>query len=193
MDLPVEKLSGGEQSRLRLAQLMLQPASVLVLDEPTNDLDMETLQVLEDSLKSFPGAVIIVTHDRYFMDMVANEIWAFGKDGDIQKFADYLQWEDWNAQQEIDEKALVREAKSSSKPKVRKLSYKEKLELEGIEPKILQLETQVSELQAESLKPEHAANAKKLVELSQSLSEKQSEVEKLYARWSELSGPQGDS
>src|SRR5690606_17488014 len=77
MDLPVEKLSGGEQARLRIAQLMLNEAQVLVLDEPTNDLDVATLTVLEDSLRDFTGAVILVTHDRYFMDQVAHDIIAF--------------------------------------------------------------------------------------------------------------------
>src|SRR6185437_13693344 len=77
VDLPVAKLSGGEQARLRLAQLMLKEAQVLVLDEPTNDLDSDTLQVLESALAGFNGAVILVTHDRYFMDAVANQILAF--------------------------------------------------------------------------------------------------------------------
>jgi ABC transport system ATP-binding/permease protein len=190
MDLPVEKLSGGEQSRLRLAQLMLLPASVLVLDEPTNELDMETLQVLEESLKAFPGAVIIVTHDRYFMDQVANEIWAFGQNGDIQKFADYLQWEDWNFQQEQELKTKAREEKQQQKSKTKKISYKDKLELEGMEPKILGLETEVEALQAETMKPENAANAKKLTELSTLIGEKQIQIEALYARWNELSAGQ---
>ncbi|MGZ3797905.1 MAG: ABC-F family ATP-binding cassette domain-containing protein, partial [Pseudobdellovibrionaceae bacterium] len=77
MDLPVARLSGGEQSRLRLAQLMLQDASVLILDEPTNDLDVATLEVLGEAIQNFNGAVIIVTHDRYFMDQVANDILGF--------------------------------------------------------------------------------------------------------------------
>src|SRR5690606_3598871 len=68
VDMPVEKLSGGEKSRLRIAQLMLEKANVLVLDEPTNDLDLDTLNVLEDSINDFDGAVILVSHDRYFLD-----------------------------------------------------------------------------------------------------------------------------
>ena len=93
---PVSRLSGGEQARLRLAQLMLQPATLLVLDEPTNDLDLETLQVLEDSLKAFEGAVLLVTHDRYFMDQVVSEILSFPEpnpSGKLERFANYFQWE----------------------------------------------------------------------------------------------------
>jgi ATP-binding cassette subfamily F protein uup len=98
-DLPVEKLSGGEQARLRIAQMMLQPANVLVLDEPTNDLDMQTMNVLEDVLSEFNGAVILVTHDRYFLDQVSNRLIAFGLDDvgqpELQEFANYEQWENW--------------------------------------------------------------------------------------------------
>src|SRR5205814_8149168 len=81
-DLAVGKLSGGEQSRLLLAALMLRPAQVLVLDEPTNDLDLATLAVLEESLTEFPGAVVLVSHDRYFLDQVATTILAFDEAGD---------------------------------------------------------------------------------------------------------------
>ncbi len=99
VDLPVSKLSGGEQARLRIAQLMLKEAQVLILDEPTNDLDADTLDVLENALAEFNGAVILVTHDRYFMDAVSNQILAFPpddfKDRRLQKFSSYLQWEDW--------------------------------------------------------------------------------------------------
>jgi ATP-binding cassette subfamily F protein uup len=99
VDLPVAKLSGGEQARLRLAQLMLREAQVLVLDEPTNDLDADTLNVLETALAEFQGAVILVTHDRYFMDAVSNQILAFPPEGSrnkkLEKFASYFQWEEW--------------------------------------------------------------------------------------------------
>jgi ATP-binding cassette subfamily F protein uup len=99
MDLPVGKLSGGEQSRILIAKLMLQSEPILVLDEPTNDLDIATLDVLEKALMEFPGAVILVTHDRYFMDQVANQILAFTEnDGEILKFADYFQWAEYAAQ-----------------------------------------------------------------------------------------------
>ena len=105
MSLPVGRLSGGEQSRLLIARLMLQPANVLVLDEPTNDLDLPTLKVLEDALTSFDGAVLLVTHDRYFLDQVATQILAFhtkpGEEGRVTPFAGLAQWEEWHAAQVI--------------------------------------------------------------------------------------------
>ncbi|WII71302.1 ABC-F family ATP-binding cassette domain-containing protein [Bdellovibrio sp. 22V] len=194
MDLPVEKLSGGEQSRLRIAQLMLNEAQVLILDEPTNDLDVATLTVLEDSLKEFNGAVILVTHDRYFMDQVASQIMSFHKNLDgstsLENFAGYLQWEEWFEEQkelqaaELKAEAKKEAAKAAGKPV--KLSFKEKFELENMEATILELEEGLSALQAESVKPEIVSQASKVQELYAKISETQSKIEKLYARWAEL-------
>ncbi|WP_373999081.1 ABC-F family ATP-binding cassette domain-containing protein [Bdellovibrio bacteriovorus] len=193
MDLPVEKLSGGEQSRLRLAQLMLNEAQVLILDEPTNDLDVGTLTVLEDSLKDFNGAVILVTHDRYFMDQVASTILAFHKKPDgttsLENFAGYLQWEEWyEEQKELEaleqKKAKAEDIKAAAKPG--KLSFKEKFELENMEGTILGLEEKLSGLQTESGKPEVVSQASKVQELYVEISKVQAELEKLYARWAEL-------
>lgn len=195
MDLPVEKLSGGEQSRLRLAQLMLNEAQVLILDEPTNDLDVATLTVLEESLKEFNGAVILVTHDRYFMDQVASQIMAFHKNQDgttsLESFAGYLQWEEWfeeqkelQVQQLKKEQEAKREVKTSAKPV--KLSYKEKFELENMEATILGLEEQLESLQAESHKPEVVSQASRVQELFTQISDLQGKLEALYARWAEL-------
>src|SRR5205085_1898599 len=131
------KLSGGEQARLRLAQLMLQPSQLLVLDEPTNDLDSDTLDVLEQSLGDFPGAVILVTHDRYFMDAVSNQILAFPTpdiaDKSLQKFSSYFQWEQWFASADRKSSGRGSEAGKSTAPAKVKLSYKEKFELENME------------------------------------------------------------
>src|SRR4029077_4141718 len=100
--MSVGKLSGGEQSRLLLAQLMLRPAHVLVLDEPTNDLDLATLSVLEESLTEFDGAVLLVSHDRYFLDQVATTILAFDTrpeaPASVVPFASLGQWESWRAE-----------------------------------------------------------------------------------------------
>lgn len=202
MDLPVERLSGGEQSRLRIAQMMLTPANVLVLDEPTNDLDVETLTVLEESLKEFPGAVILVTHDRYFMDQVATEILAFAKDengdGKIERFADYFQWESWKTEQEMtaSSPAPVKKVETAPAPaapsapvKARKLSNKERIELEGMESNILALETSISALETEAASPEVIANATKLQEIYQKLGDQQKKLETMYARWAELEKP----
>jgi ATP-binding cassette subfamily F protein uup len=194
VDLPAAKLSGGEQARLRLAQLMLQPAQVLVLDEPTNDLDGETLDVLEGALAEFNGAVILVTHDRFFMDAVATEIVAFPPpDSDqtnLTRFASYFQWEAWFA----DETARIKRGEPSpvaeaaptpAAPKV-KLSNKEKFELEKMEETILKLETELAALTERSTSPELMSNHKKLTEVHAQLGQAQATLDRTYQRWTEL-------
>lgn len=204
MDMPVAKLSGGEQARLRLAQLMLNEAQVLILDEPTNDLDVATLTVLEDSLKEFKGAVILVTHDRYFMDQVASQILAFHKTPDghtsLETFAGYLQWEEWfESQKEIQalelkrQQNLKKEAGKNQNLKPVKLSFKEKFELENMETTILSLEEKLSELTAQSVAPEVVSQASKVQDLYTQISATQTEIDRLYARWSELENKQKGS
>jgi ATP-binding cassette subfamily F protein uup len=187
-DMPVRQLSGGEQSRLLLAKLMLREAQVLVLDEPTNDLDLATLAVLEESLTGFDGAVLLVTHDRYFLDQVATTILAFAPDGDVVPFASVAQWEAWRAERLAAERP--RETTSSSSPKSssprRKLSYMEQREYDGIEAAIAAAETALAQAKAESEDPAHASNAARLVELFAAVDARQAEVDRLYARWSEL-------
>src|SRR5205085_10496582 len=92
LDLPVRDLSGGEQARVLIARLMLQPADVLILDEPTNDLDIPTLDVLESSLEEFPGALVLVTHDRYLLDRVSTELLALDGKGSASIYAELAQW-----------------------------------------------------------------------------------------------------
>lgn len=192
MDLPVEKLSGGEQSRLRLAQLMLNEAQVLILDEPTNDLDVATLTVLEESLKNFNGAVILVTHDRFFMDQVASHILAFHRRPDgstsLENFTGYLQWEEWFEEQKLLEAEKLREEtkKESKANKAVKLSFKEKFELENMESTIQGLEEKLAALQVEAAKPELMSNAGKLQEVYAQISETQSQLDHNFARWAEL-------
>jgi len=193
VDLPVHRLSGGEQARLRLAQLMLQECQVLVLDEPTNDLDIQTLQSLEDTIKEFQGAVILVTHDRYFMDQVSRQVLSFspfpGSEGELIFFADYEQWEDWFELEKEKQNRLLKkgtEKNSDQKQNKKKLSYKEQLELDNMESTIHKLEAEVAELNKEIEKPENAANSSLLQELSQKLGLKQSELDQLFLRWSEL-------
>lgn len=196
MDLPVEKLSGGEQSRLRLAQLMLSEAQVLILDEPTNDLDVATLTVLEESLRDFNGAVILVTHDRYFMDQVAQQILAFYRQRDgtqrMENFSGFLQWEEWfEEQKELDAVAAKKEseAKKASREnlgKAGKLTFKEKFELENMETTILDLENKLQVLLVESEKPEIVSQASKVQSLYSEITNFQAKIEKLYVRWAEL-------
>lgn len=188
MDMPVGRLSGGEQSRVLIARLMLTEANLLVLDEPTNDLDLATLSVLEECLTEFPGAVILVTHDRYFLDQVANRILAFPDRGsELVSFADLSQWEDWVA----DNGATVVQKEKSSRggaPRVgkRKLSFKDQRELDAMESTIQTAEARLARLTEESGLPENASNSVVLARLSREMSEAQSEVDRLYARWAEL-------
>ncbi len=190
MDLPVGKLSGGEQSRLRIAQIMLQAANVLILDEPTNDLDSATLEVLETALQTYPGAVILVTHDRYFLDQVSHEILAFPFSGDsakLERFADYLQWETWfEGQKQKRKEEPEPEVGAVEKAKKQKLSFKEKHELEGMEAKILDLENAISDLEQQAADPKNMSNSQKLSELYSTLSEKKTGLDELYARWAIL-------
>lgn len=200
VDMPVAKLSGGEQSRLLLARLMLTKANVLVLDEPTNDLDMQTLNVLEEILKEFSGAVILVTHDRYFLDQVANSILAFGIDKDFKKtlvtFANVEQWEAWHEAQEA-LRAIAPAATSekvSAEPVVvappppKKKSAKIERELERLSGLIEKNEAEMAKLAEETADPANAANPSKLMELSEKIAKVQSEIDKLYAKWQELEG-----
>jgi ATP-binding cassette subfamily F protein uup len=195
-DMPVAKLSGGEQARLRLAQLMLKESQVLVLDEPTNDLDVDTLEVLENSINDFNGAVIIVTHDRYFMDAVSNQILAFPppeQSGQgLLKFASYFQWEEWF--RSIDKAALnsaeSKGANSSPAAKKTRLSFKEKFELDSMESDIQALESRIASLTAESQSSEVLSNHTRLTEILSELANLQSKLDLKYARWSELESKQ---
>jgi ATP-binding cassette subfamily F protein uup len=200
-DMPVAKLSGGEQARLRIAQLMLKPANILVLDEPTNDLDLATVAILEEVLSDFNGAVILVTHDRFFMGQVANKLLAFERSPKneplLMEFADYFQWEEWRAanprsrvseskpEERLEAKPPVAPPPSSSVKK-RKLSYNEKRELENMESNIHEAEAKLGSLQAELEKPEILSDAARLTALYSEIGAIQAKIDELYARWAEL-------
>lgn len=192
-DMLIGSLSGGEQARVLIARLMQQEANVLVLDEPTNDLDVQTLDVLQDCLSDFSGAILLVTHDRYFLDQVATQIFAFpkasDKSGKIIPFADLFQWENWQREQASPKKGAgkvaAEEPKASPEPK-RKLNFNETRELAGIEEKIHGAEKRLKALENESQLPENVANSKKLADIFRDLAQTQSEIEKLYERWTIL-------
>ncbi len=190
IQLPVGKLSGGEQSRLLLAKLMLKEAKILVLDEPTNDLDIETLDVLQQCLSDFDGGIIIVTHDRYFLDQVATEIIAFPDldqtNGSLIKFADLSQWETWRNNNQILKSPKKTTEVNDSLKKKKKMSYHEVRELSLMEGKIQEAEAVLEQLQAESSQPDIQSNSKKLTDIYQAIAEAQEKVEQLYQRWSEL-------
>jgi ATP-binding cassette subfamily F protein uup len=194
MITPVGRLSGGEQSRLLLAMLMLREAQVLVLDEPTNDLDLPTLAVLEEALTGFDGAVLLVTHDRYFLDQVATTILAFDQAaGAVVPFADVAQWEGWRAARTAAAREVARtrepEAPAGAKPATparRKLGYQDQREYDAIEATIARAEAALREAIADSERPEHAADAARLVALLADVDARRAEVDRLYARWAEL-------
>ena len=149
----VYKLSGGEKRRLYLCTVLMANPNFLVLDEPTNDLDIETLQVLEEYLRDFKGCVIVVSHDRYFMDKVVDHIFVFNGDGDIKDFpGNYTDYRDWREE----EKASAKPAEKNVQQKVayrtetkRKLSFKERKEYESLEPEIMALEEEKATLEQE--------------------------------------------
>jgi ABC transport system ATP-binding/permease protein len=206
-DMAVGKLSGGEQSRLLLADLMLREAQLLVLDEPTNDLDLATLGVLEESLTGFEGAVLLVTHDRYFLDQVATTILAFDPTPPgsavsatdarrrVVPFASFAQWEAWRAQQLQAEKAAVRARDGGGggggKSPRRKLSYGEQREYDAIEETLARAEAALAVATADSERPEHASDAGRLVELLAAVTTRQEEIDHLYTRWAELEAKLG--
>lgn len=194
---PIKNLSGGEQARVHIAKLMLEPADVLILDEPTNDLDLASLEVLEESLEEFPGAIVLVTHDRAMLDRLATNVLALDGEGGSRYFADYQQW---HAITRAEEKARAKEnakpakaeaAVSAPEPKPeapakKKLTFTEKHELDRMEESIEKAEARVSELQAEMDKPEVLADHKRLSEVGVKLGAAQQERDRLYARWAEL-------
>lgn len=151
----VAKLSGGERRRLYLCTILMKSPNFLVLDEPTNDLDIMTLGVLEEYLQTFKGCLIVVSHDRYFMDKTVEHILIFKGSGEVKDFAgSYTEYMDWKRDYEALQNSNARSAKPvpekrQDKPSVRKLSFAEKRELESLEPEIGRLEQEKKNIEAE--------------------------------------------
>jgi ABC transport system ATP-binding/permease protein len=184
LEMPVSRLSGGERARVIVARLMLEPADVLLLDEPTNDLDIPTLEVFEESLLDFPGAMVLVSHDRYLLDRVSTVVVGLSA-GEGCVFADYSQWEAWRRDQAA-VKSPAKEQKAAapaSAPK-KKLSYLEQREWDAMEQKILQAEEEAASCQHRV--QESASDPRRLIEAYAELETAQGRVEELYARWAEL-------
>lgn len=187
LPLPVGTLSGGEQARLLIARLMLRPADVLFLDEPTNDLDIRTLEVLEAALMDFPGALVLVTHDRYMLSRVCNRFVGLTGNGGWQLYGDYNQWE--REFKQIDKPQAKSQAKAVTRvkdQKTKKLSYMDQREWDGMEEKILEAEERLEHCKAEAHNPEIASDGPRLTEAFKALEAAQKEVERLYERWAEL-------
>ena len=206
---PISALSGGERNRLLLACLFSHPSNVLVLDEPTNDLDMETLDLLAELLADYKGTVLTVSHDRAFLDSVATSILAIEDNGSV--FEAVGGYSDYEENRKIREKekakaAKIAEEKANSQKnasasgmsnaenavnlansaKKRKRSYNEEREYAALPAKIEDLEEKIAEIQTELSKPEVYTDAKRIVELQKELSDLNSELEKAYDRFGEL-------
>jgi ATP-binding cassette subfamily F protein uup len=185
---PVKSLSGGEKNRLLLARLFTKPANLIIMDEPTNDLDLETLELLEQRLVDYDGTVLLVSHDRAFLDNVVTSVIVFSGNGQIEEFVGgYSDWIQQCKQQEANKATDVKKKVNKAKPKQQKLTYKEKQELEKIPQLIETLEAQQSALNEKINTPEFYQGDK--LQIADKLDELKEITEKLelaYQRWDEL-------
>ena len=199
---PISALSGGERNRLLLACLFSHPSNVLVLDEPTNDLDMETLDLLAELLADYKGTVLTVSHDRAFLDSVATSILAIEDGGNI--FESVGGYSDYEAKKKVRDKEAANAARiaaekeaekaaptaatasAAAQTKKKKRSYNEEREYAALPEKIEKLESEISERQTELSKPEVFTNAARIVELQKEISDREAELEKAYERYEEL-------
>jgi len=189
LPLTINYLSGGERARIQIANLMLKQADILILDEPTNDLDIPSLEVLEQSLIDFPGAIIIVSHDRMLLSSVSKTILALDGAGQAQYFADYEQFEDLSDSTEImsSKQLKTAERKSASKEKERiGLSTAEKRKLDGIQQEIEVAEATVLHIESQMEQPQIASDHDQLKELAEKRAAAIKVVEVLYQLWEEL-------
>jgi ATP-binding cassette subfamily F protein uup len=196
----VKKLSGGERSRLLLAKILKCGGNFLILDEPTNDLDLPTLRVLEEALIAFPGVVVVVSHDRYFLNRVCTDILAFEGDGKIHhSVGDYDYYLEKKQKAAVaatrqgaaflstSKSAALSRVAATPKPKPRKMSFKETRELEGMEAQIHAVEAEVARIEGLFADPEFfRKHAAKVNQLTAELDAAKENVAKLYARWEEL-------
>tara|TARA_Y100000782_G_scaffold73190_1_gene79016 strand:- start:4665 stop:6575 length:1911 start_codon:yes stop_codon:yes gene_type:complete len=194
---PVKALSGGEKNRLLLAKLFLKPSNILVLDEPTNDLDIETLELLEDIINQYQGTVLIVSHDREFIDNTCSSVWAFEGQGkitdivggysDYEAYAAYLAEQEKQLQQIKQEKPEASSQQEKPQKKSNKLSYKLKLELEELPSKVEQLEKALDAQQIVVNDPDFfKQDAAITTDALNQLAQLESELEAAFERWEEL-------
>ena len=183
----VEKLSGGERKRLYLCTVLIQNPNFLILDEPTNDLDIATLNVLENFLLDFPGCLIVVSHDRYFMDKIVDHLFVFKGDGVIEDFpGNYTDYKVYEDSKPAEENTATKNTDSRSKPASKaKLSFKEKKEYDSLEGDIESLTTKKKDIETKFL--DTTLSVEEINELSLKLQEINEKIERKEARWFELS------
>jgi ABC transport system ATP-binding/permease protein len=190
LEVPVGRLSGGEQARILIARLMREPADLLVLDEPTNDLDIPTLEVLEDSLAEFDGGLILVTHDRFMLERVSTLILALDGQGGTATFADYAQWEAARDAADPTPRKAAEHTPERERPRTRRLGYHEQREWDGMEQAILDAEGALEAAQRAADDPAIASDSGALQQRYAALEAARADVDRLYARWAELEAKQ---
>ncbi len=195
---PVSVLSGGEKNRLLLAKLFAKPSNVLIMDEPTNDLDLETLDLLEDLISQYPGTVIVISHDRRFIDKVATETWVFDGKGGIEDvvggWSDVLSYYARTQRDSTDKQRRADPAVAQEKtPEVQKsrparsgLSFTQQHELELLPSKVEELEAQIAQLDDKLASSELYKDGPEAVRIQKQRQESQEKLDALYARWEEL-------
>jgi len=202
LNQPVERLSGGERGRVLIARLMLQPADLLMLDEPTNDLDIPTLEILEEALLEFKGALVLVTHDRYMLDRVSNIVLGLDGHAHARVFADYSQWEEWKgieqgyvasqqAAANSSQRTSTGSSPSNSSGGKKKLSYLEQREFDGIEALVDKADARMAAahdlLEDQAVVTDPVALTAALAEMEAA----QAEHDAVYQRWAELTEKAG--
>ncbi len=202
LEVAVGRLSGGEQARIHIARLMLEPADLLMLDEPTNDLDIPTLDVLEESLATFDGGLVLVTHDRFMLDRIATVIVALDGEGGVETFADYVQWERARSlrRRSLDSSPLTsgpltsgpltlpspQRGEGERRGRSRRLGYLEQREWDAMETAILEAERAVEACRRAAEDAGIASDPAALQARYAALDAARAEVDRLYARWAEL-------
>jgi ATP-binding cassette subfamily F protein uup len=190
LEVPVGRLSGGEQARILIARLMLEPADLLILDEPTNDLDIPTLEVLENSLVDFDGGLVLVTHDRFMLDRVSTVVIALDGRGGAETFADYAQWEAARTPDAPAPRAAVAPRPARERSRTKRLGYLEQREWDGMEQAILAAESTAEACRRAAEDPAIVSDPEALQARYAALESARAEVERLYARWGELEAKQ---
>jgi len=193
-DSPVKALSGGERNRLLLAKIFAQPANLIVLDEPTNDLDVDTLELLEELLSEYEGTLLLVSHDRTFLDNVVSSTLVYEGDGKFNEYAGgYEDWETYQRQipdaptrrERATPEAPVVQIRRSDKP--RKLTYKEQRELEELPTRIEALESEQADLHAKMGEADfYRQGSDRITAVMERIEAIKGELEASYSRWQEL-------
>jgi len=192
---PMKALSGGEHNRLLLARLFAQPANLLILDEPTNDLDIETLELLEERLIDYRGTILLVSHDRAFLDNVVTSTLVFEGKGKVQEYVGgYSDWLKSRAKAAESPRAIASRQKPSRTQKPKKLGFNETRELEQAPAKIERLELEQSELVARLSEPAfYQSDPADQVRIHGRIAELGGQLEVIYARWDDLETLRTDS